>query len=86
MRNALTLGLILSVALISGCGRQVALRPKAGDPPVPTAAAAKAPETAEQLMTPSSQARPQRNIDILTRSEERAPDNFDLPPGPDNGK
>jgi hypothetical protein len=47
-------------------------------PAVPVGAAA-AP-TAQQLMTPSIQARPERNVELLTQSQERRDDPFDLPP------
>jgi hypothetical protein len=78
--------LLIAGLAVAGCGRQVALMPEPGMAPVPTPAFASQPETSDQLMKPSSQARPARNVDILSRSEERQADPFDLPPGPDNGK
>ena len=84
MRRAL-LVLALTAAL-AGCGTREKLRPLPGMGKVPKAAEAKAPETATQLMTPKSQARPARSADLLTKSDERHADPFDLPPGPDNGK
>ena len=36
--------------------------------------------TAAQLVRPSTQARPERNVELLTQSEERKDDPFDLPP------
>lgn len=83
MRIALTGMLALALA---GCGKQVALSPKPGMAPVPKAAAASRTATAAELMTPSTQARPQRNVDILSRSEARADDPFDLAPSADNGR
>ncbi len=53
---------------------------------VPKAAAADKPQTAEQLMTPSTQAQPDRQADLIGRSAERKDDPFDLPPGPTNGR
>jgi len=41
--------------------------------------AATAP-TAAQLTAPSIQARPERNVELLTQSKERDDDKFDLPP------
>ena len=41
--------------------------------------AATAP-TSTQLLTPSIQARPERNVELLTQSRERTDDEFDLPP------
>ena len=74
------------VGLLAACGSRTELRPKQDMQTVPKAAEAKAPETPTQLMTPSTQARPDRKADLLTKSEERAEDPFDLPPGPNNGK
>lgn len=70
---ALTLGL-------ASCGGRQPLKPVAGQrlPAVPVGAAA-AP-TAQQLMTPSTQARPERNVELLTQSRQRDDDPFDLPP------
>lgn len=77
---------LVAVLLCAGCGKQVALKPKPGMAPVPTPAFATKPESPDALIKPSTQARPLRNVDILSRSEEREDDPFDLPPGPDNGK
>jgi hypothetical protein len=44
--------------------------------------AATAP-TAAQLTTPSIQARPERNVELLTQSKVRGDDQFDLPPESD---
>ncbi len=84
MRRALLM-LALTAAL-AGCGTRQKLRPLPGMGKVPKAAEARAPETPIQLMTPKSQARPARSADLLTKSDERHADPFDLPPGPDNGK
>jgi hypothetical protein len=78
--------LLIAGLAVAGCGRQVALTPKPGMAPVPTPAFASEPESSDTLMRASTQARPRRNVDILSRSEERQADPFDLPPGPDNGK
>jgi hypothetical protein len=45
---------------------------------VPTGAAT-APTSAD-LLTPTIQARPERNVELLTQSREREDDAFDLPP------
>ena len=69
----------LALALAS-CGGRQPLKPVAGQklPAVPVGAAT-AP-TAQQLMTPTIQARPERNVELLTQSQERKQDPFDLPP------
>jgi len=69
----------LSVAL-AGCGQVGNLRPPPGKPlPVKPRLAATTP-TPEELLTPPPVARPMRVDEILTRSEPRRPDRFDLPP------
>ena len=71
---------LLLALLLAGCGSTKALEPPAGKPAVPAAYGAPAPATTDQLLTPSVQARPQRGDSTLRRSQEREPDDFDLPP------
>lgn len=73
--------LFSAMALLAACGSRTALQRPADSSPIPKAAAAKTVPTAEQLMTPSSQARPDRTVDLLTQSVERQDDPFDTPPG-----
>jgi hypothetical protein len=82
-RALILLGL---TGLLAACGSRTELRALPGMGAVPKAAEAPAPQTPSELMTPDTQARPERKADLLTRSEERQDDPFDLPPGPDNGK
>ncbi|MFZ2996118.1 hypothetical protein [Sphingobium sp.] len=65
---------------LAGCGGRESLKPLPNQalPALPTGA--KTAPTAAQLMSPSMQARPQRNVELLTQSQERADDTFDLPP------
>jgi hypothetical protein len=78
--------LVLALAL-AGCGSAAELKPPPGEalPPAPIGAAAT--PTAKELMTPTPQQRPQTVDELLTRSEARRTDEFDLPPGtePDVG-
>jgi hypothetical protein len=70
---------VLALAL-SACGARVKLSPQTGAAmPVKPETANTVP-TAEQLMTPDTQARPKRSDEQLKRSEERREDKFDLPP------
>lgn len=80
---AIVLGLS---AMVAGCGSVKQLRPTEGMGEVPKAATAQQRETPDQLMTPSTQARPDRQADLLDRSAEREEDPFDLPPGPEHGR
>lgn len=65
---------------LSACGGTQVLKPKAGAslPPKPEFAASV--PTPEELMKADDQARPQRNDELLLKSEKRRDDKFDLPP------
>ncbi|TPG15412.1 hypothetical protein [Sphingomonas oligophenolica] len=71
--------LLMGFAL-AGCGAARPLEVAKGEslPPAPYGAAAV--PTPEQLLTPTSQQRPQRSDELLKNSEERRSDEFDLPP------
>ena len=71
---------LLGLGLLAACGNMEPLQPRAGEGmPVKPAMAARAPTT-EELLTPPSNARPDRQDEGLRRSEEREDDPFDLPP------
>ena len=72
--------LVGTLALLAACGSRTALKPLPGMAPIPKAATAKAAQTPDQLMTPSTQARPDRTVDLRTRSVERQDDPFDTAP------
>lgn len=78
-------GLLLAAlaAALTSCGGRQPLKPVEGQklPAVPVGAAT-AP-TAQDLTTPSTQARPERNVELLTQSRQRSDDPFDLPPESD---
>ncbi len=74
----LSLPLIVAVA---ACGKVGDLEPATGQGKVPVAYGAKKSQTAEELFTPSEQARPGRSDELMRRSERREVDPFDLPPG-----
>ena len=78
VRNGLMIG-AMALALAS-CGGRESLKPVAGQklPAVPVGAAT-AP-TAADMMDPGTQARPERNVELLTQSRQRGNDEFDLPP------
>lgn len=77
MRRAI---LLVALIALSACGGRQALKPVAGQgtPPIPKGAPAAL--TPQQFMDASSQARPERNAELLRQSEEREADPFDLPP------
>jgi hypothetical protein len=72
--------LLALAAALAGCGGRQALKPADGKTmPVAPRGAAEVP-TVDELLTPSPQARPERNAELLRQSRERKDDPFDLPP------
>jgi hypothetical protein len=78
-RSTLMLALLASLAL-AGCGNRRVLKPLSGHalPPPPYGSGYR--PTADQLLKPPVEVKPERNVDVRVRSEERADDPFDLPP------
>jgi ABC-type glycerol-3-phosphate transport system substrate-binding protein len=78
--------IILAAALaasLAACGGREGLKHAEGEGPPPVARGATEAATADELLTPSTQARPERNAELLRQSEERKDDPFDLPPQSD---
>ena len=73
--------ILLIPLLLAGCGSAAGLKPAPGAalPPAPYGATAQ--PTADALITPTTQQRPQRSDELLRRSDQRRSDEFDLPPG-----
>ncbi|HYG31094.1 MAG TPA: lipoprotein [Allosphingosinicella sp.] len=72
--------LFIATLLLAGCGVRAPLEPEPGQSlPVAPETAAGQP-TSEELLEPPPIARPARVDELLTRSEEREEDRFDLPP------
>ncbi len=74
---------VLAVAtalMLSGCGAREALVPPPGKPLPVQAYAAKTPQSAEALLTPPVQTRPERSDTLIESANERRSDDFDLPP------
>ena len=79
MRHAATV-FLLALSL-TACGKKGELQRAPGMTPPPVAYGEKTPKTSDQLLMPSTQATPERSSEILTRSEVRGDDPFDIPPG-----
>ena len=77
MRRWLVLGVALA---LSACGAARELKPVAGETLPIAPYGAKATPSASQLLTASTQARPLRSDELLTSSQERQGNEFDLPP------
>ena len=74
------LALLSAPLLLAGCGKIAPLAPPPGQPlPVKPAMAVVTP-TPEQLLTPPAFAKPERIDELMTRSQPRRADRFDLPP------
>jgi hypothetical protein len=71
--------LLLGLAL-SACGKRQGLEPAAGAKLPPAPLGATAPRSADELIRPSTQARPNR-IDEPAAANRRREDPFELPPG-----
>ncbi|MEI6641919.1 MAG: hypothetical protein WCL10_07755 [Novosphingobium sp.] len=81
MRKVRTLLLLAVVGTaLTACGARRELLPLQGRalPPAPYGREDK--PSADSLLTPPVQAKPQRNIELRSRSEDREDDPFDLPP------
>jgi len=72
-------GIALAAAL-GACGKKEDLKPVAGQPPAALPVGATRAPTTQELTTPDAQAKPARSDELLKRSEQREPDDFDLPP------
>ena len=72
--------LTIAVLGLSACGSRGDLTPPEGQSLPPSVYGAEEKPTAEQLLRPSTQSRPDRNDELLRKSESRQDDRFDLPP------
>jgi hypothetical protein len=79
MKKIVMLGALALIAL-TGCGKQETLKPATGHmlPPKPLTAASQ-PDV-DALLKPPTETRPARSDDVLTKSQVRPDDRFDLPP------
>ena len=72
--------ILLLALLLAGCGSVADLRPPPGRPLPVAPRGAEATPTPAELLTPTTQQRPQRSDELLRQSDERRSDAFDLPP------
>jgi len=77
MKRLIPYALALTLA---GCGAAKELQPAPGASLPVAPYGAKATPTPAQLLTPTTQQRPQRSDELLRNSEQRRSDDFDLPP------
>jgi predicted small lipoprotein YifL len=79
MRKTAILALA-ALVLLAGCGKKNILKPADNEKlPAKPATAARQPGV-NDLLTPSTQARPVRDDELVIKSQPLATDRFDLPP------
>jgi hypothetical protein len=72
--------IVIGALAIAGCGRVTDLEPAPGHAMPVKPLMARATPTFDELLTPPTQARPNRVDELIKRSEPRPNDPFDLPP------
>jgi hypothetical protein len=81
MRRTIAILILLTGALTAGgCGNQQRLAPPQGASLPPKPATAPTTPSATQLLTPAPTIKPTRSDELLTKSQPRPDDPFDLPP------
>lgn len=71
---------LLTTALLAGCGKRQSLVPAAGKALPMKPATSPTQPNADQLLASPTQLRPGRSDELLTKSSVRPDDHFDLPP------
>jgi hypothetical protein len=71
---------LTALVALPGCGSRQKLTAVEGMKPVPPAYGAVGAAGPNELLEPSTQARPERNVELRRKSEARVDDPFDLPP------
>ena len=74
------LAIIAVILALAACGAARELKPASGESLPVAPFGATATPTPTQLLTASSQARPERSDEVLRNSQERQGNEFDLPP------
>lgn len=72
--------LLLIAISLTACGKRGELQRSPGMTAPPVAYGESKPKSADAMLEPSTQATPERSSEILTRSEVRGDDPFDIPP------
>ncbi|WP_454885799.1 hypothetical protein [Sphingomonas oryzagri] len=78
--RGLAIAAVAGLVLLAGCGKRPVLRPADGKVLPPKAQSAAAQPGVNDLLTVSTQAKPSRDDELVTKSKPLQPDRFDLPP------
>lgn len=79
MKRVVVMTILIALA---GCGKREELKPVTGASLPPKPAFASATPTPDELLTTTTQQRPQRSDELLKKSDTRRDDRFDQPPRP----
>jgi predicted small lipoprotein YifL len=77
------LAVSLLVLTLTGCGASAPLKPPSGKAMPEARYGREGQETADDLLKTTTQAAPERSVELRKRSEKRLQDPFDLPPSDD---
>ncbi len=80
MKRLIQTGALAATLALGGCGAADGLKPAEGKALPVAPYGAKATPTPAQLLTPTTQQRPERSDELLRSSVPRRSDEFDLPP------
>ena len=80
MRLAVVLAALALPLTMAGCGAARELKPRPGETLPVAPYGARATPTRDQLIRATTQQRPARSDDLLTSSQARRDDRFDMPP------
>ncbi len=72
--------IVALLLLLAACGSAAGLEPAPGQALPPAPYGARATPTPDDLLSATTQQRPQRSDELLQNSEPRRSDEFDLPP------
>lgn len=80
LRACVVLMSAAALLALPACGSRQKLTAVEGTAPAPVAYGAPMVASPDELLDPTPQSRPERNVELRRRSEARADDPFDLPP------
>ena len=80
MNRLILIASLVGAVGLAGCGASRELKPRAGETLPVAPYGARAVPTRDQLVQPTTQQRPARSDELLTSSQARRTDEYNLPP------